>query len=35
MIIGVEMSSKNITLEVDEKLYDAYREYCQEKELRM
>ena len=33
MIIGVEMASKNITLKVDEKLYDAYKEYCKKKGL--
>ena len=27
------MVSKNITLKVDEKLYDAYKEYCKKKGL--
>ena len=27
------MASKNITLKVDEKLYDAYKKYCKEKGL--
>ncbi len=27
------MSSKNITLKVDEKLYDLYKEYCKKKGL--
>ena len=31
MIIGVEMASKNITLKVDGKPYNAYIKYCKEK----
>lgn len=27
------MGSKNITLKVDEKLYNAYKEYCKKKGL--
>jgi len=27
------MASKNITLKVDEKLYDAYKKYCKDKGL--
>ncbi len=27
------MASKNITLKVDEKLYNAYKKYCKEKGL--
>jgi len=27
------MGSKNITLKVDEKLYDAYNDYCKKKGL--
>ena len=27
------MGSKNITLKVDEKLYEAYKEYCKKKGL--
>ncbi len=27
------MGSKNITLKVDERLYDAYKEYCKKKGL--
>jgi len=27
------MGSKNITLKVDERLYDAYKKYCKEKGL--
>ena len=27
------MPSKNITLKVDEKLYEAYKKYCKEKGL--
>ena len=33
MIGWIEMASKNITLKVDEKLYDAYKKYCKEKGL--
>ena len=33
MIRGVEMASKNITLKVDEKLYNAYKKYCKERGL--
>ena len=33
MIRGIEMASKNITLKVDEKLYNAYKKYCKEKGL--
>lgn len=29
----VNMASKNITLKVDEKLYNVYKEYCKEKGL--
>jgi hypothetical protein len=29
----VDMTSKNITLKVDEKLYNAYKEYCKDKGL--
>lgn len=29
------MASKNITLKVDEKLYNAYRKHCKEKGLVM
>ena len=29
----VSMPSKNITLKVDEKVYDAYKKYCKEKGL--
>jgi len=33
MIRGIEMASKNITLKVDEKLYNAYKKYCKERGL--
>jgi antitoxin component of RelBE/YafQ-DinJ toxin-antitoxin module len=29
------MASKNITLKVDEKVYDSYKEYCKKKGLVM
>jgi len=30
---GVKMSGKNVTLKIDSKAYDEYREYCKEKGL--
>ena len=32
-IEGVKMSSKNVTLKIDSKIYDDYREYCKDKGL--
>lgn len=32
-IEGAKMSSKNVTLKIDSKVYDVYREYCKEKGL--
>lgn len=33
IIRGFKMVSKNVTLKIDSKIYDDYREYCKDKGL--